>query len=261
VVNQITLDETTYHASQIGAKRSKSDGNIGSKKPNKDPTVPMKPTFDANAKGDDSNQPIREEIGQFRYLADHTRPDLLASVSFMGSRTANPHDEHVVRTFAEYIATSHDVGLTLGGEPEVDLFGFSDAAYLTKSGSLSRLAYCFFLNLTNYIYQEVLAKTIEVKYINTNNQVADILTKPFLPYAWSNTLFPGNLGQAYTQRTRIPLTQEEEVLRGQNNTPLFLLQERKRIIRERAHNELIADHDSMYSRCICQLWLTKLHWT
>jgi hypothetical protein len=30
----------------------------------------------------------------------------------------------------------------------------------------------------NYIYQEVLAKTIEVKYINTHNQVADILTKP-----------------------------------------------------------------------------------
>jgi hypothetical protein len=30
----------------------------------------------------------------------------------------------------------------------------------------------------NYIYQEVLAKTVEVKYINTHNQVADILTKP-----------------------------------------------------------------------------------
>jgi hypothetical protein len=30
----------------------------------------------------------------------------------------------------------------------------------------------------NYIYQEVLAKNVEVKYINTHNQVADILTKP-----------------------------------------------------------------------------------
>jgi hypothetical protein len=88
------------------------------------------PTFDVNAKGDGSNQPIHEEIGQFRYLADHTRPDLLASVSIMSSGTANPHDEHVkgVRTFAEYIATSHDVGLTLGGETEVDLFGFSDVS-------------------------------------------------------------------------------------------------------------------------------------
>jgi hypothetical protein len=55
----------------------------------------------------------------------------------MGSGVANPHDEHVkgVRTFAEYIATSHDVGLTLGGEPEVDLFGFSNAAYLILTES------------------------------------------------------------------------------------------------------------------------------
>jgi hypothetical protein len=30
----------------------------------------------------------------------------------------------------------------------------------------------------NYVYQEVLAKTVEVKYINTHNQVANILTKP-----------------------------------------------------------------------------------
>jgi hypothetical protein len=69
----------------------------------------------------------------------------------VGSGTANPHDEHVkgVRTLAEYIATSHDVGLTLGGEPEVDLFGFSDAAYLTKGDSLLRLANCFFLNRTS----------------------------------------------------------------------------------------------------------------
>jgi hypothetical protein len=123
------------------SKHSKVDVT-GSKKPRKDPTVPMKPSFDVNAKGDGSNQPIHDEIGPFRYLADHTRPDLLASVSIRGSGTANPHDEHVkgVSTFAEYIATSHDVGLTLDGEPEVDLFGFSDAAYLTKGDSLSRLA-------------------------------------------------------------------------------------------------------------------------
>jgi hypothetical protein len=31
----------------------------------------------------------------------------------------------------------------------------------------------------NYIYQEVLAETVEVKYMNTHNQVADILTKQY----------------------------------------------------------------------------------
>jgi hypothetical protein len=96
------LSEAYHYAisSQLGVKHSKSDEHIGSKKPEKDPTVPMKPTFDVNAKGDGPNQPIHEEIGQFRYLADHTRPDLLASVSIMGSGTANPHDEHVKKVFA-----------------------------------------------------------------------------------------------------------------------------------------------------------------
>jgi hypothetical protein len=53
----ITLSQSPY-ASQIGATDSKSDGNAGSKKPKKDPTVPMKPTFNVNARGDGSNQPI-----------------------------------------------------------------------------------------------------------------------------------------------------------------------------------------------------------
>jgi hypothetical protein len=99
----------------------------------------LKPSFDVNAKGDGFNQPIHEEIGQFRYLADHTRPDLLASVSIMGSSTANPHDEYVkgVRTFAEYIATSHDVGLTLGGEPE-SIYSVSVMPRISRKAIVSR---------------------------------------------------------------------------------------------------------------------------
>jgi hypothetical protein len=47
----ITLPQSQY-ASQIGPKHSKSDGNAGSKKLKKDPTVPIKPTFDVHTKGD-----------------------------------------------------------------------------------------------------------------------------------------------------------------------------------------------------------------
>jgi hypothetical protein len=96
----ITLSQSPC-ASQIGAKHSEVNAT-GSKKPKKDPAVPMKPTFDVYSKVDGSNQRIHEEIGQFRYLADRTRPDLLASVSIMGSCTANPHYEHFkdVRTLA-----------------------------------------------------------------------------------------------------------------------------------------------------------------
>jgi hypothetical protein len=59
-----------------------------------------------------------------------------------------------------------------------------------------------------------------------DNKIAEIqeyvVDKPFLPYVWSNTLFPGNIGQTYTQRSRISLTQEEEALREPNNAPLFI---------------------------------------
>jgi hypothetical protein len=72
----ITLSQSPY-ASQIGAEHSKSDENTGSKKLKKGFAVPIKPTFDVYAKGDGSNQPVHEKIGQFRYKADHTRPDLL----------------------------------------------------------------------------------------------------------------------------------------------------------------------------------------
>jgi hypothetical protein len=124
----ITLSQSPY-ASHIGAKHSKSDGN----------TVPMRPTFDVYAKGDGSNQPIHEEIDRFQYLADHNRPDMLASVSIMGSGTANPHDEHVKggRTFAEYIAISYDVRLTLGGEPE-SIYSNSVMPRISRSVIVSR---------------------------------------------------------------------------------------------------------------------------
>jgi hypothetical protein len=63
---------------------------------------------------------------------------------------------------------------------------------------------------------------LENKIVEIQEYVDD---KPFLPYVWSNTFFPGNMGQAYTQRTRIPLTQEEEALCGPNNTSLLPLQD------------------------------------
>jgi hypothetical protein len=52
----------------------------------------------------------------------------------------------------------------------------------------------------NYIYQEVLAETVEIKYINVHNQVADILTKPLAleQYALSDRLLRGFNGVPVT---------------------------------------------------------------
>jgi hypothetical protein len=157
-----------------------------------------------------------------------------------------------------YLQGSEHKKLTFGGaDREINLFGMSDASYVTKYDSLSQLAYCFFLNKTsgticarskkdttvshssaeaeikaidiailkalclrglleelgypqkeptiiytdsisaktlaetlhtsnasahlivriNFIHQEIAAGTISLKYINTDNMVADILTK------------------------------------------------------------------------------------
>jgi hemin uptake protein HemP len=58
----------------------------------------------------------------------------------------------------------------------------------------------------NYIYQEILAKIVEVKYINTHNQVADIFTKPLAleQYAvLSNRLLRGFNGVPVTHESNL----------------------------------------------------------
>jgi hypothetical protein len=229
--------------------------------------IPLPSTIDYNEPNKSSqNRPIDHEIGKIRYLADHTRPDMLAGAGILGSHVSNPSDTHVkgLLHFNKYIKGTPHLGLTYSGSPnkedyEINLLGFADAAYLRFYDSKSRLAYCFFLNLNsgtvcarsvkdttishssteaeikaldlaikqviwlrgflkeigfeqkkptviymdnaaakylaesldncsnnfshiivklNFIQQEVLSGTIEVKYINTDYQIADILTKP-----------------------------------------------------------------------------------
>ncbi len=37
---------------------------------------------------------IQPEVGQLRYLADHTKPDILTAVGFLGQVAAQPHQMH-----------------------------------------------------------------------------------------------------------------------------------------------------------------------
>jgi hypothetical protein len=58
----------------------------------------------------------------------------------------------------------------------------------------------------NYIYQEIVAKIVEVKYINTHNQVADILTKLLVleQYAvLSDRLLRGFNGVPFTHESNL----------------------------------------------------------
>jgi hypothetical protein len=115
--------------------------------------IPSRSTLDYNIKNDEriGNQSIDSQIGTIRFIAHHTRPDILAATGILGSHVANPHDVHkkALRHLSCFLKGTPEVGLTVGGDQEILAFGFSDAAYIRVLDSKSRLAYCFFLNLNS----------------------------------------------------------------------------------------------------------------
>lgn len=76
--------------------------------------------------GDGTNPPIQKQVGEFRFLADRTRPDIQTAVGILGSNSVNPSKAHLrgVDHLARYVKGSRDMLLTFGGsdESEVHLF-------------------------------------------------------------------------------------------------------------------------------------------
>ena len=246
--NTLKLHQKTYidkvlHKSKVKDKSTKQS--------------PLPVTVDYKDLGDGSNPEIRDRVGQYRFLADRTRPSILFAVGSLGSAAHKPSINHLrgCDYLDRYLIGSKDKGVTLGGKSkQVILFAYSDASYIAGA---TRLGYCFFLNLEsgtifarstksntvshssaeaeikaidecirqitwmrgfldelgypqleptiiytdniaakyladkfnltnnsahmvtrlNYIHQEIVNKNVELKFINTENQVADILTK------------------------------------------------------------------------------------
>jgi hypothetical protein len=113
--------------------------------------IPMQPQADYNSPGDGTNPPIQKQVGEFRFLADRTRPDIQAAVGILGSNSVNPSKAHLrgVDHLARYVKGSRDMLLTFGGsdESEVHLFCYTDAAHLQDQSAKPRMGYAFFLNL------------------------------------------------------------------------------------------------------------------
>eukprot|EP01035_Chromulina_nebulosa_P025366 gene25366-33109_t len=113
--------------------------------------IPMQPQADYNTPGDGSNPPIQKQVGEFRFLADRTRPDIQAAVGILGSSAVKPNKAHLkgVDHLARYIKGSRDMLLTFGGsdDSKVELFCYTDTAHLQDTTSKPRMGYAFFLNL------------------------------------------------------------------------------------------------------------------
>jgi hypothetical protein len=59
-------------------------------------SIPLPSTLDFTEPNKiDNNNPVDSQIGSIRYLADHTRPDLLASAGILGSHVRNPSNRHI----------------------------------------------------------------------------------------------------------------------------------------------------------------------
>ena len=113
--------------------------------------IPMQPQADYNPSEEGIFPPIQKQVGEFRFLADRTRPDIQTAVGILGSNAVKPNKAHLrgVDHLARYVKGSRDLLLTFGGfdDSKVELFCYTDAAHLQDQSTKPRMGYAFFLNL------------------------------------------------------------------------------------------------------------------
>jgi hypothetical protein len=89
-------------------------------------------------------------IGMIRYLADCTRPDLLASLGMISSRGFNPNESYIqaMISMLSFLKTSSNCSLKIGNgldDNVVSLFAFCDASHNSESTTRTRLGGAFYL--------------------------------------------------------------------------------------------------------------------
>ena len=94
------------------------------------------------------NESLLQDTGKYRYLADRGRPNTLVTTSEISIGGAvSPSDEHIKasKRLKDFLITTKESKLYLGGNDPIQLFGYSDAAYITDGNAKSRLGGCLFL--------------------------------------------------------------------------------------------------------------------
>jgi len=139
-------------------------------------STPMSDSVDYSTKTIETEieKSIQPEVGQLRYLADHTKPDILTAVGLLGQVAAQPQQTHHkgIKHLARYLKGSRDIPLILGGtDQEIDLFGYVDASHLPDKTSKPRLGYCFFLNLQS---GTIYARSVKSKSVSHSSCEAEI---------------------------------------------------------------------------------------
>ena len=99
---------------------------------------------------------LYEEMGTFRYLNDHTRPDFMTATTMMSSYMINPNEKHVQFTnknMRQYIKHSKDefkiIRKMEGDRHNMRLFAYCDGSYLQDYDCKSYIGFNFFLDTTS----------------------------------------------------------------------------------------------------------------
>lgn len=114
--------------------------------------IPMSPSHNLRtAERVERDLTMLHDTGEFRYIADRARPDILVAtgeIATGGDKNPSYLHEKVSLRVKNYLNETRLMPLVLGGvDREIDLFGYSDAAYITQGNCKSRLGGCTFLNL------------------------------------------------------------------------------------------------------------------
>jgi hypothetical protein len=95
-----------------------------------------------------SNPSLLPDTGTFRFIADRARPDILVAVGELSTGgSVNPSDLHKATSerIKNYLSSTADLHIRLGGMGKLVVFGYSDASYVTDGNAKSRLGGCVFL--------------------------------------------------------------------------------------------------------------------
>ncbi len=99
----------------------------------------------------ESDLTMLHDTGKFRFACDRARPDILVAtgeIATGGDKNPSLLHEVVSKRTKQYLYHTRTLGIELG-EGELEIFGYSDAAYITEGNCKSRLGGCIFMNRTS----------------------------------------------------------------------------------------------------------------
>jgi hypothetical protein len=110
---------------------------------------PMSSTINLrDAESNNNNESLLPDTGAFIFIADRARPDILVVAGELATGGAeSPSDEHIKtsKRTKNYLNSTKDYSLHLGGLGKLEVFAYSDASYITTGNCKSRLGGCIFL--------------------------------------------------------------------------------------------------------------------